>query len=195
MRSEKHSDARVYHTGSPRDYLLGVALLGVAAWFVYEFINAEKFHVIDRPIMATIAGLTFGTMGVFVILRGGVRALILDPARLCIRDWSGRSRCFALDRLTRVTWSYRYAGGLWARYDQGRAWLEFEFAREGGGHTVAVVDYAGRSRHRAIERFTRRLADRTALRWDPGSDPVEAADLPGAEIVWKRRRGGGDVGV
>ncbi|MFW5869208.1 MAG: hypothetical protein ACOCX2_15385, partial [Armatimonadota bacterium] len=122
----------------------------------------------------------------------GVRALILDRDRLCIRDWAGLSRCFALERLTRVTWSYRYAGGLWGRYDQGRAWLEFEFAREHGKHEVAVVDYAARSRHAVIERFTDDLTDRAELSCSPAGDA--SAHLPAAEIIWTRRGGARDAG-
>lgn len=186
--------ARVYRIGSPRDYLLGIALFALAAWFAYEFVYAEHLRPIDRPIMAVISAITFGGMGIFVILRGGVRALIIGTDRVCIRNVIGLSRCFPLERITRVVWSYRYAGGLWAQYDQGRAWLEFEFRREDGGLGVAVVDYAGRARHADVEQFTGDLVSRAGLSWDATSHRVDTTDLPSREIVWERRRGARDAG-
>jgi hypothetical protein len=182
---------RVYHIGSPRDYLLGVALLIVAAWFTWEFAHADHLRPIDRPILATVSALTFGGMGAFVILRGGVRALILRDDRVCVRSWIGLSRCLPVDRLRRVVWSYRYAGGLLTRYDQGRAWLELEFHDPRQGRTVVVVDYAGRSRHREVEAFARELASRAGLSWDADSHPVDSTDLPAREIIWERRRSAG----
>ncbi len=187
-----HSDERrptgIYRTGSPRDYLLGAALLIVAAWFAHHFLHDVKFHRVDRPIMAVISALTFGGIGVFMIMRGGVRALVIGGDRLCVREWTGLSRCFPIDSLRRVTWSYRYAGGLWGRYDQGRAWLELEFADERGATGRAVVDYAGRARHREMEQFTREVAERANLHRDPRGDPVHSTELPSAEVIWSRRR-------
>jgi hypothetical protein len=191
MHSDERRPTGTYRTGSPRDYLLGAALLIVAAWFAHQFLHDVKFHRVDRPIMATISALTFGGIGLFMIMRGGVRGLILGSDRLCIRDWTGRSRCFPIDSLRRLTWSYRYAGGLWGRYDQGRAWLELEFSDERGTPGRAVVDYAGRARHPEIEEFTCKVADRANLRWEPRGDPVHSTELPSAEVIWSRRRATG----
>jgi len=83
-------------------------------------------------------------------------------------------------------WSYRYAGGWWGHYDGGRAWLELQFDGD-DGREVSVIDYAGRARHQQIEKLVRELAARAGLSWDARSDPLEAAELPGAEIRWERR--------
>jgi len=184
---------RTYRTGSPRDYLLGAALFVIAAWFAYEFLGAEHLRDIDRPIMATISALTFGGLGLAAIMRAAVSAIILSDDRVCVRRWTGLSRCFPVERLTRVVWSYRYAGGL-GQYDQGRAWLELQFHDARGERDVAVVDYAGRSRHAEIEQLARDLAAHAGLSWDARSDPLSATDLPGAEIIWERRRGARNAG-
>ena len=187
MRSHENRPAHIYRIGSPRDYLLGAGLLIAALWFAWEFLHAEHLHAVDRPIMAALAMLTFGGMGVVALLRGGMRAVIVEGDRVCIRAWTSLSRCFAMGGLRRVVWNYRYAEGMWARYDQGRAWVEFEFAEEGGDRTVVAVDYAGRARHPVIERLTRDLAERADLSWNPRGDPVEATDLPAAEVIWTLR--------
>lgn len=186
MRPDGDRPRRIYRTGSPRDYLAGAALLVVAAWFAWQFSGAEHLRDIDRPIMAAIAAATFGGLGIRAILRGGMPAVILSADRLCVRDWLALSRCFPLTHLVRMTWSYRYADGSWTGYHQGRAWLEFEFAGEDGALKVAVVDYAGRSRHAAVEQLVREVAECAELAWDPRSDPLESTDLPGAEVVWRR---------
>ncbi|MGI5819844.1 MAG: hypothetical protein ACOX9R_17310 [Armatimonadota bacterium] len=188
MHSEEDARARIYRTGPPRDRFLGVALLVVATWFAYQFIHADHLRPVDRPIMAAISALTFGGMGLFAILRGEIRALILDRDRLCIRNWAGLSRCFPISRLRRVVWSYRYPDGRWGDYDRGRAWLELEFTDGRAGVRTAVVDYAGRARHGEIEQFTRQLAVQARLSTDPRGDSLDSTDLPAAEITLRRRR-------
>jgi hypothetical protein len=187
VETAKDRPTRLFRTGSPRDYFIGAALLCVAAWFAYEFLGAEHLRPIDRPAMAIIATATFGGLGITCLLRGGMRAVILTNDRVCVREWTGFSRCFPLDRLKHVVWSYRYAGGIWGHYDHGMAWLELEFA-DNGWRRVAVIDYAGRARHAQVEALTRELAARAGLSWDAGSDPLDATDLPAAEVIWERRR-------
>jgi hypothetical protein len=187
------TDPRTYRTGSPRDYLLGLAMLALAAWVGWEFANAEHLHEIDRPIMALIAILTFGGIGVVAIMRAGLSAIIVSDERIRVREWTGVSRCFPTQRLARVIWSYRYAGGV-GSYDQGRAWLELQFHDAEGERDVAVVDYAGRSRHAAVEALTLDLARRAGLSWDSHSDSMDATDLPAAEVIFERRRGVPDAG-
>ncbi len=191
MRTSEDQSARTFRTGSPRGYLIGAALIGVAAWTAGEFLGAEHLHPIDRPAMAIIAIATFGGLGVVSLLRASVEGIVLDGERICVREWTGLSRCFPLRQLTRVTWSYRYAAGIWGHYDHGRAWLEFEFFDQDTGHSVAVIDYAGRSRHAVVERLTRELVERAGLSWDSRGDKLEATDLPSAEIIWERRRAPG----
>jgi hypothetical protein len=60
VRASEGPTHRVYRIGSPRDYLLGAALLIVAAWFTWEFAHADHLRSIDRPILATVSALTFG---------------------------------------------------------------------------------------------------------------------------------------
>ncbi len=185
MRPHGDQSARVYRTGSPKGYLVGGALLALAGWFVWEFLHSEYIGPVDRPVMAGIAALTVGGLAVHALLRGAIPVVILDGPTLRIRDWRGRTRVFDLDHLVRMTWSYRYAGGRWAGYDGGRAWLEFEFDDAPG--RPAVVDYAGQSRHACVEKLMLDVAARAGLHWDPKTDPLSSTDMPGADVTWRRR--------
>lgn len=187
------SNPRTYRTGSPRDYILGLAMLALAAWVAWEFLNAQHLHAVDRPVMAIIAVLTFGGIGIAAIMRAALSAVVVGDERIRVREWTGISRCFPTQSLARVIWSYRYAGGL-GYYDHGRAWLEIQFHDAAGERDVAIVDYAGRSRHDEIEALTVDLVRRAGLSWDSRSDSMDATDLPAAEVIFERRRGVRDAG-
>ena len=185
MRPHGDRSKRVYRTGSPKGYLIGGALLAVAGWTIWRFLHSEYIDPVNQPIMAGIAGATFGGLALHSILHGAIPAVILRGGAMRIRDWRGRTRTFDLDGLMRMTWSYRYAGGQWAGYDGGRAWLEFEFDDNPG--RPAVVDYAGQSRHACVEALMRDIVARADLHWDARTDPLSSTDMPGADVTWRRR--------
>lgn len=175
----------VYRTGSPWDYLRGAIFVALAAGFAWAHAHNSLLRPEDRSIMAGIAALTFGGTGLALLLRALVPRVVLDRDRICVRRGLFDLRCFPLDRIRRVTWSYAYSSGFLDRIDGKHAWLELEVLDERSLRQRVLIQYGGRARHEAMTALVMEMVTRAGLQWYDGMRPDPPTPHEG-EIYWER---------